>query len=86
MPYFRRLGLRLSDVIGYMVLPRVFSVENAVVNLLGLTHNEYEFLFLPDYRLPVVGLGPRATAKELAAHLRKFVAWRSGEGFGRRAA
>jgi hypothetical protein len=88
MPSLRRLGLMLKsdsrcDIGGEVRLNRngkFLTTEKAALEVFGLSYGEFEYLFVPysgreltTYKLSESYLGDHATAKEVAAHIRKFV-------------
>jgi len=89
MPSLRRLGLMLkpdhrNELGGEVKLKRksgkFLSTERAALEVFGLSYGEFEYLFVPysgreltAYKLPESYLGDLASAKQVAAHIRKFV-------------
>jgi len=86
MPSLRRLGLVLHKVhqdISEVKLHKngkYLEPDKAAREVFGLSYGEFEYLFVPysgreltSYKLPESYLGDRASAKEVAAHIRKFV-------------
>jgi hypothetical protein len=87
MPFFRRLGLRLNED-GIVCLkddldkPGNFFAEVDKIagdKLFGLTSVAYEFLFVPQGTSGVNPLQVDATPKQVAKHIRKFVAKRTDD-------
>lgn len=81
MPVFRLLGLRLNAA-GYPVLKGPEVWENAgmkaITGIFGVSNDEAGRLFLPaDFRQEPDKLSRRATPKQVAKHIRKFVETRS---------
>lgn len=75
MPRFRRLGLVMNSL-GVPVLRDHWGLE-AAEKLFALTPKQAEFMFIPSrsYRQEL-SPGISATASEVAAHIRRFVARR----------
>lgn len=83
IPAFRKAGLRLTA--HGIVIGASHIDEAAGLDLFAITDFEWDYLFLPSNTLPdtfpgkvVPPQGPdgRATAKAVAKHIRRFVAYR----------
>jgi len=74
MPQLRRLGLRLSKDFSVMLLNKTYDPIDAACEVFGLTYSEAEFLFVPG-QYTKWGTSPEdnATAKQVAAHIERFV-------------
>ena len=70
LPMFRRKGLQLQN--GQPAVGGLFGFD-AMSRVLGMSHKESLVLFDPIES----GLGEEATAKQVAAHIEKFVESRS---------
>lgn len=77
MPAFKRLGAGLKEMPNDDVLwPTIGGVASPVTvgkELFGVGIDDYESLFMPHES----GLGADATPKQVAKHIRKFVAERT---------
>ncbi len=77
IPSFRKLGLRLHGAVPESPSGTDFD---AATGIFGLAYSESIYLFKWEVRPPTTGLdrspGAYATAKEVAAHLRRFADWK----------
>jgi hypothetical protein len=90
IPEFRDLGLRLEMHQGAAALildnsDHYCEGSSALAHLLSLTYEEAAFIFLPmeyppnDCELTGHSPNPDATARQMAAHIRRFVEWKRGQ-------